>query len=114
MHTFRPRHLLLALLLASAPVFAQNEPPKLEPLPEPPPPPEGVDADSVEPQVTITKRGDDTMEEYRIGGQLYMIKVTPKLGKPYYLIDRKGTGVFARYDPSDRGVSVPQWVIKQW
>ncbi|WP_341676035.1 DUF2782 domain-containing protein [Niveibacterium sp. SC-1] len=106
--------LLLILALVAVPAFAQKEQPKLEPLPEPPPPPEGVNADSAEPQVTIKKRDGDTIEEYRIAGQLYMIKVTPKTGVPYYLIDSKGTGVFSRYDPSDKTLSVPQWVIKEW
>src|SRR5918992_2992947 len=51
---------------------------KLQPIPEPPPPPPGMELDpTLEPQVTIRKRGQDTIEEFRIRGRLYMIKVTP-------------------------------------
>ena len=45
-----------------------------QPIPEPPPPPPGFELDpALEPQVTIRKRGEDTVEEYRIAGKLYMI-----------------------------------------
>ena len=67
-----------------------------------------------QPQVTITTRKEQTIEEYRVGGKLYMIKVTPKHGRPYYLIDDKGDGRFARQDGLDSGVRVPMWVIKKF
>ncbi len=70
--------------------------------------------DEEQPQVTITKKGDQTIEEYRVGGRLYMIKITPKHGHPYYLIDDRGDGRFARQDSLDSGVRVPQWVIKKF
>jgi hypothetical protein len=66
------------------------------------------------PQVTITKKGDQTIEEFRVGGKLYMIKVTPKHGRPYYLIDDRGDGRFARQEGLDSGLRVPQWVIKKF
>ena len=108
------RPLLAALLLAIAlPVAAQqSKPPVLQPLPEPPPPPPGFELDpALEPQVTILKRGADTVEEYRIGGKLYMIKVTPPHGRPYYLIDHRGDGKFARQESYDTGLRPPMWVI---
>jgi hypothetical protein len=66
-----------------------------------------------EPEVTITTKGETLHEEYRIGGQLYMIKVIPKNGRAYYLIDNEGQGQFMRNDfqPS---ISPPQWVIKRF
>jgi hypothetical protein len=67
-----------------------------------------------EAQVTITKKADQTVEEFRVGGKLYMIKITPKHGHPYYLIDDRGDGRFARQDGLDSGVRVPQWVIKKF
>src|SRR5690242_833564 len=55
----------------------------LQPLPEPPPPPPGLELDAtLEPQVTIQRRGTETIEEYRIQGRLYMVKVTPAHGVP--------------------------------
>ena len=84
----------------------------LQPLPEPPPPPPGLELDpSLEPQVTIQKRGTETVEEFRIRGRLYMIKVTPAHGVPYYLIDESGRGDFTRRDTYDTGVRPPMWVI---
>ena len=87
----------------------------LQPLPEPPPPPAGLELDaSLEPQVTIQKRGSETVEEFRIRGRLYMIKVTPAHGVPYYLIDENGRGDFTRRDTYDTGTRVPMWVIHQF
>jgi uncharacterized protein DUF2782 len=105
-----------AMLMMAASAFAQNKtPPNLEPLPEPPPPPPGYEPDpALEPQVTIMKRGEDVFEEFRIHGRLYMIKVTPKIGKPYYLIDGKGDGSFARQDYLDPGIRPPMWVILEF
>jgi len=101
--------LLLALAL---PVAAQTQgKPPLQPIPEPPPPPPGLELDpALEPQVTILKRGTDTVEEFRIGGKLYMIKVTPAHGVPYYMIDRQGDGKFVR-DDTQTQVRPPMWVI---
>lgn len=104
---------LIALLaIAAAPVFAQNRA-DLQPLPAvPPPPPEMAPFDAaLEPQVTIKKRENDTVEEFRVGGKLYMIKVTPTHGVPYYLRDNQGDGNFSRMDTLDSRTSVPQWVI---
>lgn len=108
---------LIALLFGAVvlPAAAQNRPSDLMPLPEPPPPPPGmVDDAALEPQVTIKKRGEDKVEEYRMNGKLYMIKVTPSNGMPpYYLVDAKGDGGFIREDigVGDKGISVPMWVI---
>ena len=110
------RELLITLLFAaSATAYAQaQKSPRLEPVPEPPPPPPGLDDGSQEPQVTIKKQGEDTVEEFRLNGKLYMVKVTPPHGRPYYLIDDKGSGVFSRRDDLDSGLRVPQWVIKEF
>jgi hypothetical protein len=107
------RRLLGIALLGIALPLAAQQPPKLEPLPEPPPPPPGVAADqALEPQVTITTRGENKVEEYRINGRLYMMKVTPPHGAPYYLIDNNGDGSMVRRDSLDSGLRVPQWVIR--
>lgn len=106
------RRLIPILLMAAVlPVLAQNRPADLQPIPEPPPPPPGLLEPSLEPQVTITKRGQDRAEEYRINGRLYMIKVTPPHGVPYYLIDSRGDGTWARQESLDTGLRVPMWVI---
>jgi hypothetical protein len=106
------RRLIVVLLSAIAlNVAAQTRPPKLEPIPEPPPPPTSLD-ESLEPQVTITRRGEDKVEEYRMSGRLYMIKVTPPHGVPYYMVDSTGGGAWVRQPGSlDSDVRVPMWVI---
>ena len=89
--------------------------PALQPLPEPPPPPPGLEPDSaLEPQVTIQRRGAETVEEFRMNGRLYMVKVTPAHGVPYYLIDNVGQGDFVRYDSYDGRTRPPMWVIHQF
>ncbi len=96
--------------------YAQKPVPgNLEPLP--PPPPFEVapgDAADTEPEVTITKETEQTVEEYRANGKLYMIKITPKHGVPYYLVDDKGDGKFARQESLDSGLRVPRWVIHKF
>jgi hypothetical protein len=105
---------LLMLLVCAGPVLAQSA--DRQPLPAvPPPPPEMVPFDAaLEPQVTIKKRDGDTVEEFRVEGRLYMIKVTPSHGVPYYLIDNQGDGNFMRMETMDTGLRVPQWVIHSW
>ena len=73
-----PMRLLSLLLLSgfSLTAFAAKPvPDNLEPLP---PPPAMDGADDNEPEVTITKQTEQTVEEFRVGGRLYMIKITPK------------------------------------
>jgi len=106
---------LLSLLLLSGisvAAYAANPAPG---KPEPPPPPPAMgDSTDEEPQVTITKKSGQTIEEYRVGGRLYMIKVTPKVGKPYYLVDDRGDGKFARQESLDSGFRPPSWVIHRF
>jgi Protein of unknown function (DUF2782) len=103
-----------ALLFAvSLTATAQKAPPaKLEPLPEPPPiPPEIAGDPDLEPQITITRRATETIEEYRVGGRLTMVKVTPKTGRPYYLVADGADGTWVRRDSVDTGLKVPMWLL---
>lgn len=116
-----PRSAVLAsLLVCSLSAFAQSEarprPPGTMPLDEPPPPPPMAEADpQFEPQVTVRTEGDQTIQEYRVRGKLYMVRVTPKHGRPYILMDQKGDGTFMRQDnPLDTGVRVPAWVLLEF
>ena len=106
------RRLLALGLLGTALQLSAQQPPNLEPVPEPPPPPPGLALDpALEPQITITTRGEDKVEEFRINGKLYAVKVTPPNGIPYYLMDDVGNGVMSRRDSLDTGLRVPHWVI---
>lgn len=66
-----------------------------------------------EPEVTIRTEGDRTVEEYRLNGFLYAIKITPKNGPPYYLVAVDDDGNFARSDQPE-GMRIPSWKIFEW
>ena len=102
--------LLLTLLLSGVAVAAapSDRPPALQPVPDGAPGPDDA------PAVTIKPSGQGSVVEYRANGRLYMLKVIPKVGKPYYLIDQKGDGQFARQDSLDSGMRPPMWVIKEF
>lgn len=75
----------------------------------------GTDA-AFEPEVTITRDGDDTVEEFRVQGQLYMVKVKPRRGAPYYFVDMDGDGVLEsrRGELQESDALVPQWILFRW
>lgn len=89
------QHLLLAGLLALPLAGFAQEP---------------ADAD---PDVTIRQEGDKTIEEYRVNGFLYAIKVTPKNAPAYFLVRADGSdGNFVRADQPD--LLIPAWKIFSW
>ena len=71
------RPLLLALLLlATGPALADAAPGEFEPAPAPPELPEPLaSGENIEPQVTIIRKDDALIEEYRINGALYMVRL---------------------------------------
>jgi hypothetical protein len=111
---------IAAALLASswlplALAETDNQPDLLAPAP--PPGPTGTDQELVEPEVTIIRRRDRTVEEYRINGRLYMIKVTPSKGPAYFLVDSNGNGDFdmQRVGPNlEPRLLIPSWVLFRW
>ncbi len=86
----------------------------------PPPPPllddsEAVTREIMEPQVTIIRRDGEIIEEYRLHGQLYMVRITPTSGPPYYLVDTDGDGnLDPRAHELDPGLMIPAWTIFRW
>ena len=108
--------LLSAALAAEAQSQARPLPPGSRPLEEPPPIPQATEADSaLQPQVTVRKEEDKEIAEYRMNGKLYMVRVTPRNGKPYTLTDPKGDGSFIRHDNAlSPNLVVPQWVLVEF
>ncbi len=48
-------------------------------------------------------------------GNLYMMRVKPKNGPAYTLMDHKGDGTFAKQDQTlTPNTSVPQWVLLEF
>jgi Protein of unknown function (DUF2782) len=104
----------LAAFVAAAPARAADAPkPVTEPLPEIPAPP-GVDEADLGPEITITQRDRDTVEEARVNGILLWIRVTPRHGRPYYLIPTGGGNTFIRRDSLGTDLKVPMWVLFTW
>ncbi len=107
----RPYPLLFALAVVAGAASAQTPADKPAAVDPKPPVVEPLDND-IEPQVTIRQRDGATVEEYRVNGRLYKIRVTPTRGAPYILVDPTGEGSFVRQEgPGTPGLSVPQWVI---
>jgi hypothetical protein len=106
------RFLMTILALAAFSLAqAQTPPPPTAPpeeaeLPEKVPPP-----DEEPPTVTIRRVDGDIVEEYRKGGRLFMVRVTPRRGIPYTLLDTTGTG---RFDRGDGPVRPVYYTIYEW
>lgn len=87
----------------------------VDPLEPPPPPPPVKSGETLEPEVTIIDKGDKTIEEYSVNGRVYAVKISPKGGAPYFLIDNDGDGVLeSRQTDIKANIQVPQWVIFSW
>lgn len=70
---------------------------------------------AMEPKVTIHEDERGLVEEYRLNGALYMIKITPSVGKPYFLVDADGDGELeSRRNELDPDVMIPSWMIFRW
>lgn len=86
---------VLAAFALHVPAFAQSQPKGLQPLPDVPPPPRLSDSptsdDPDDPTVSIRQTEEGKVEEFRTKeGRVYAIRVTPKFGKPYTLINPDG------------------------
>jgi hypothetical protein len=51
------------------------------------------------------------VEEVRIRGELRYIRVTPKGGRPYFLIPDQNGNTYIRRDSLDPTLKVPMWVL---
>lgn len=123
---FKPWETVTTVLLAAsvmftwAPLLAQEDLEKPPAIPnavvEEEPLPPKIQDEQLEPTVTIREEEDRRIEEYRINGRVYMIKVTPKKGIPYYYIDSDGDGQL-ELDLTQQALNPVQpvfWKIKEW
>ncbi|MFK7956633.1 MAG: DUF2782 domain-containing protein [Lysobacterales bacterium] len=111
------------------PVLEDAPPPplpnlKTAPKPDPdepvigdvPLPPKARTSQELVPSVRITTDDEGRIiEEYSNNGAIYMVKVTPKIGPPYYLIDADGDGEMETRDfESDNGIKPVHWKLLEW
>jgi len=111
---------VFAAILISNALFAQEDLEKPPPIPpqdaQDVPIPPKIQDEQIEPTVTIREEEGRMIEEYRLNGQVYMVKVTPEGGIPYYYIDNNGDGRLeldttrSAFDP----VRPVYWKVKEW
>ncbi len=103
--------LIVALLLAAGTASAQVPPAPAVDLAAPPPSPDFSGDADLDPQVTIIRRDSDVVEEVRVRGELRYVRVTPRTGRPYYLLPDTNGNTYIRRDSVDSHLKVPMWVL---
>ncbi len=77
--------------------------------------PPKVQDEQIESTVTIRDEEGKRIEEYSRGGQVYMVKVIPDKGVPYYYIDSDGDGRLETAPTKDlEQVRPVYWKVKEW
>jgi len=98
----------LFLALAAAPAPAAKDVPIPKKIPSPV-------SEETAPTVTIrSTEGGDRVEEYSEGGKVYMVRVTPVRGAPYYLYDDDRNGRLDRTSADRNAISPVYWTIYEW
>jgi hypothetical protein len=105
---------LMLLLSAAGSAPAQDEPGMLS-LPTPEVPSGPYPGDSVgAPEVTIRETETEVIYEYRVKGRVYMVKIDPIIGPPYYLLDTNGDGTLDVQEQDVPDMALPQWLLFSW
>ena len=106
------KRILTATLLGvdSLAAWAQSE----TELESPVLPPASYAGETVQPDVTILETDRGTVYEYRVRGQLYMVRIQPPVGPPYFLLDTDGDGVLDVQRDRVWENAVPQWLLHSW
>ncbi|MEE9355975.1 MAG: DUF2782 domain-containing protein [Methylococcaceae bacterium] len=106
----------ILVMLTTISFVASAENPEPAAVPAPPKLPKPVeDGEKLEPDVTIIRKGDKNVQEYRINGELYMVKIVPDIGPAYYLVDSNGDGnMDVRRSDLQDDLKIPRWVLFSW
>ena len=111
---------IAVMILLPGSVPAQDDLAKPPPIPpadaEDVPIPPKIQEEQIVPTVTIRAEEERMIEEYRLDGQIYMVKVTPRGGIPYYYIDTNGDGRL-ELDMDQSAMNPVQpvyWKVKEW
>ena len=106
------RRLLPLLLLSLTTGLMAQQPPRLEPLPEPPPAPPGVAIEAPGGDaIRIAPGGNEQIDEVVIDGRR-VVRVTTPNGLVYYLKD--DPAITPRGGPIDQPLRVPLWLIQSF
>jgi len=100
-----------ATAAAQPPAQPEEESPFLSAPAVPVPP---TQRERVEPEVTIIETDEEVIYEYRVKGQVYMVKVEPVAGPPYYLMDTDGDGTLDVQEDRPPNLALPQWLLFSW
>lgn len=104
------RLVVIGVLCIAAPLWAAA-PDNAELLEEVPSPPKVIEGQPLDkPTITKRKDGENQLEEYSLNGEVYMVKVTPPSGKPYYLHKDDRNGAWVNDGPIAPS-SVPTWIL---
>ena len=113
--------MLIALIIVMSAAIAQQQDSTpgdaAAPPPIPPPLPTKVQDEQFDPVVRIiTTEEDELIEEYSSSGRVYMVRVTPAHGVPYYYMDLDGDGELELQDPDNSFAPVKPvvWRVKEW
>jgi len=69
----------------------------------------------LEPEINIQQFDNREVQEYSVNDRVYMVKITPAVGFPYYLVDPDGTGEMEyKRDTMGLEVNPPRWTLFRW
>jgi hypothetical protein len=110
------RTIAVFLMILSNAVRSDDQASVPVPLPEQPDlPPPVRSGQPLDPDVTIIRQGEETIEEYRYNNQIYMVKITPVIGPAYYLVDKDGDGnLDVRHRDNEKGMNINKWTLFSW
>jgi hypothetical protein len=100
----------LGLLTAGAAIAADGR----QPIAAPPPPPQLQSGEMLEPEVTIRRTEREVIYEYRRNGQLYMVRVQPRVGPPYHFVDVDNDGTLDYRPGEPVHNNINQWILWRW
>lgn len=97
----------LALAATEAEPVAMPEQPEL--------PPAIQSGEEMQPDITIIRKGKETIQEFRRNGKVYMIKIVPQVGPAYYMLDTNGDGKMdVKKNDLDKNTDINQWLLFEW
>ena len=97
---------ILCLWFTVSPILAQNNSDEQQAI---------EDEQSSSGKIIIKNDDNEVINEFRINGQLYMIRITPNKGVPYYLVDADGDGnLETRWNELAPDLLIPSWVLLRW